>query len=74
LLGLKQKFTEILALEEMTLDDLTKASLTFIRAPEGRDDYSTICHAELMGRHGPLLDATVDFKGNTRVWPKQSSD
>lgn len=71
LLGLKQRFTEILAHEGMTLDELNYASLTFIRAPEARDDYSTICRAQLMGHNGELVDVAVDFMGYPRVWPTQ---
>ena len=68
LLGLKQRFTEILAHEGMTLDELSYASLTFIRAPEARDDYSTICRAQLMGHNGGSVDVAVDFMGYPRVW------
>ena len=68
--GLKAKLSEILATEGMTLGDLTQASLMFIRAPEARDDYSTICRAQLTGHNGRTIDVAVDFMGNTRSWPK----
>ena len=42
------KLSSILKAEGMTLDDLDRALLTFIRAPEARDDYATICRAQLV--------------------------
>ena len=64
LLGLKRRFTEILAAEKIALDDLIQASLTFIRDPAARDDHSTICRAQLTGRHGASVNAVVDGMGN----------
>lgn len=66
--GVRLKLSEILAAEGMIVEDLARASLTFVRAPEARDDYSTICRAQLTAQNGYTADVTVDFMGNTRSW------
>jgi hypothetical protein len=66
--GVREKLSNILAAEGMTLEDLVHASLTFIRAPEARDDYSTICRAQLVRKDGAAAEVAVDFLGHTRSW------
>ena len=68
--GVRLKLSSILKAEGMTLDDLVQASLTFIRAPEARDDYATICRAQLARNDGAAADVAVDCLGYTRLWPQ----
>jgi len=68
--GVKSKLREILSTEGMTIEDLTQASLTFIRAPEARDDYNTVCRAQLAAGEGIGVNVAVDFMGNTRTWTR----
>ena len=69
--GVRLKLSSILAAEGMTVDDLVHASLTFIRAPEARNNYGTICRAQLVRRDGAAADVAVDFLGHIRSLRKE---